>query len=56
MRQKRQALGMVQASDRPKLRNVDFRPGSAAFKTKELHGNAIIKKKIWLKIFNKLQF
>lgn len=38
LRQKRQTLGMVQASDRPKLRNLDLRPGSAASKNRELHG------------------
>ena len=39
LRQKRQALGMVQASDRPKLRSADLRPGSASSKGRQMHGN-----------------
>lgn len=43
MRQKRQTLGMVQASDRPgKPRSLDLRPGSATSKGRELHGKSII--------------
>lgn len=38
LRQKRQTSGMMQASDRPKLRSIDLRPGSATSKGRELHG------------------